>query len=201
MDGNAPRVRLDPWSDGDLWLLRALNAPDLMTHLGGSETEEQVLARHARYLAMNDVDPGEGRMFRITLVPPARNGSVRAGGQGTEPARQGAPAWRGVAVGSVGFWENVWDGQGIYESGWGVLAAYQRRGIATAAAAEVARRARSRGRHRQLHAFPAIGNAPSNAVCRGAGYRLLGECLFSGPQGRIMRCNDWCLDLRPATPA
>ncbi|MGE5334441.1 MAG: GNAT family N-acetyltransferase, partial [Nitrososphaerota archaeon] len=39
----------------------------------------------------------------------------------------------GEAVGSVGYWENSWHGEDIYEIGWLVLTAFQGRGIASAA--------------------------------------------------------------------
>ncbi|MEV0720066.1 GNAT family N-acetyltransferase, partial [Asanoa sp. NPDC050611] len=55
-------VRLVPWSDGDLALLRRINTPDMRRHVGGPETEEQVLARHGRYLALDN-----GRMFRVEV--------------------------------------------------------------------------------------------------------------------------------------
>jgi RimJ/RimL family protein N-acetyltransferase len=49
--------------------------------------------------------------------------------------------------------------------------------------------------HRFLHAFPSVGNAPSNAICRKLGFTLLEECEFEYPPGTFMQCNDWCLDL------
>jgi len=42
-------VRLVPWAEGDLPALQRANAPELMTHLGGPETDEKVRERHARY--------------------------------------------------------------------------------------------------------------------------------------------------------
>src|ERR1041384_6105205 len=39
-------VRLVPWAETDLPLLRRVNTPEMRRHVGGPETEEQVLSRH-----------------------------------------------------------------------------------------------------------------------------------------------------------
>ncbi|RYJ20102.1 putative acetyltransferase [Streptomyces sp. L-9-10] len=168
-----PGVRLDPWSEGDLGLLRAMNAPELMSHLGGPETEEQLLTRHRRYVDLSADLTGRGRMFRIVLPP------------------------SGEAVGTIGFWEQTWQGQQVYETGWGVLTAHQGRGIAAAAAAAVVAKVRAEHRYRYLHAFPSVDNRSSNALCRRVGFSLRGECEVEYPKGRLMRANDWRLDLTP----
>jgi hypothetical protein len=105
---NAPQVRIEPWGDGDLTLLRLLNAPEMTEHLGGPETEEQILARHKRYLEIE----GTGRMYRIVLLPDLET------------------------VVSVGYWDRNWQEKTVYEIGWGVLPKFQGRGIATEAVAE-----------------------------------------------------------------
>ena len=43
-------IDLVTWSDKDFPLLVALNAPELMTFVGGPETDEKVKERHAKYL-------------------------------------------------------------------------------------------------------------------------------------------------------
>ncbi|MEV7424728.1 MULTISPECIES: GNAT family N-acetyltransferase [unclassified Streptomyces] len=172
MESTTPHVRLEPWSESDLGLLRAANAPELMRHLGGPETEEQLLKRHKRYVALSTDRKSKGRMFRIVLP---------SGGE---------------AVGTIGFWEQTWQGLKVYETGWAVLAAYQGRGIAVAAAAGIVDRARAEGKHRYLHAFPSVDNPPSNRLCRRVGFSLRDECDLEYPPGRPMRCNDWRLDLR-----
>ena len=43
-------VTLHPWSDDDLDLLRRANTHELMDQLGGPESDEQMVARHERYL-------------------------------------------------------------------------------------------------------------------------------------------------------
>ncbi|MFI0828887.1 GNAT family N-acetyltransferase [Streptomyces roseolus] len=164
-------VRLDAWSEGDAGLLRALNAPELMGHLGGPETEEQLVRRHRRYVDLSADATGAGRMFRVVLLPEER------------------------VAGSIGFWTSQWRGEPVYETGWAVLPGFQGRGVATLATRSVVERARQAGLHRHLFAFPSVANAASNAVCRKAGFELLGEEDFEYPPGRPMRCNAWRLDL------
>ncbi|MYU52181.1 GNAT family N-acetyltransferase [Streptomyces sp. SID7805] len=176
-----PRVRIEPWGTDGLDLLRRLNAPEMTGHLGGPETERQLLARHRRYLGLD----GAGQMFRVVLLPD--------GAPGDDEGEPGAPA--GAVVGSIGFWELSWQGAAVYETGWGVLPEFQGRGIAVAAAREVIGRAGAEGLHRSLHAFPSVHHTASNAVCRKAGFELMGECEFEYPKGRPMRSHDWRLDL------
>lgn len=171
MEMKAPRVRLEPWSESDLGLLRAANAPELMTHLGGPETEDQVLARHHRYVTLSADRTGKGRMFRIVLLP------------------------GGEAVGNTGFWESVHQGQDVYETGWSVLGEFQGRGLAALATRAVVERARAERKHRWLTAYPSVDNGASNAVCRKVGFELAGESDFEYPAGHWMRCNEWRLDL------
>jgi RimJ/RimL family protein N-acetyltransferase len=171
MEIKAPAVRIEPWSDDDLGLLRAANAPELMDHLGGPETEEQLIKRHQRYVDLSADRTGKGRMFRIVLLP----------------SRE--------VVGTVGFWEQTWDGGQVYETGWSVLPAFQGRGIATAGTVAVIGMARAEHKHRYLHAFPSVTNGPSNAVCGKAGFELVGECDLEYPPGHVHRSNNWRLDL------
>ncbi|GAA3088160.1 hypothetical protein GCM10010449_09790 [Streptomyces rectiviolaceus] len=154
-----------PWSEGDLALLVACNSAEMTVHLGGPEAHEQVVSRHRRYLALEE----RGRMFRVVLD--------------------------GDAVGSIGYWERTWQGEFVWETGWGVLPGFQGRGIAAAAARLVVEEARGAGRYRRLHAFPSADHAASNGVCRKAGFRLGGEHDFEYPKGHWMRCNDWSVDL------
>ena len=159
-------VRLEPWAEGDLPLLRKLMGdPEMTRYLGGPETETKLAERQARY-----EHPGSG-MFKII------------------DEETGEPA------GSVGYWEKDWRDQRVYETGWMVLPAFQGRGIAAAGTAEVISRARAEHRHRYLHAFPSVENAASNAICRKLGFTLLGAHDFEYPKGHFMHCNDWRLDL------
>ncbi len=176
MPSTDAQVRLEPWGEADFWLLRRTNAPEMTEHLGGPETDEQLAARHRRYVALRE----PGRMYRIVAAPPAHS-----------PAVDGAGA---VTVGSIGFWERQWRDTTVWETGWGVLPEHQRKGIAVRAARAVAKEARAAGRHRYLHAFPDVHHTASNAVCRRAGFELLGSVAFEYPKGRWMRSNDWRLD-------
>lgn len=179
MDTRPATVRLTPWSEDDFALLRAANAPELMDHLGGPETEEELVKRHRRYVELSADRTGRGRMYRVV-------------------ATAGTGAHAGRAVGTVGFWEQLWDGEPVYETGWSVLPAFQGHGYATAATLAVVEAARAERRHRSLHAFPSVDNGPSNGVCRKAGFTLLGERDFEYPPGNPIRSNDWRLDLTPA---
>jgi RimJ/RimL family protein N-acetyltransferase len=167
---DGPSVRLEPWGKDDLPLVRRLMGDPAMTeHLGGPESEEKLVERQARYERV--AEGGTGRMFKI--VDEAT----------------------GAAAGSVGYWEKEWRGGTVYETGWSVLPEFQGRGIAVEATRQAIAAARAEDRHRYLHAFPSVENAPSNAICRKLGFTLLEECDFEFPPGSWMRCNDWRLDL------
>jgi RimJ/RimL family protein N-acetyltransferase len=162
-------VEIRPWAESDLELLRQANAPAMTAHLGGPESDEKVLARHQRYVAIGGT--GTGRMFAVLLLPER------------------------TPVGSIGYWERVLHDETVYETGWGVLPAYQGRGIAGLATAAALDRARAERKHRYVHAFPSVDNSASNALCRTVGFEFMGECDFEYPPGRPMRCNDWRFDL------
>jgi RimJ/RimL family protein N-acetyltransferase len=165
-------VRIEPWGAGDLPLLeRLMGDPAMTEHLGGPESREKIAERQARYERLPE--SGRGRMFKI--VDDAT----------------------GEAVGSVGYWERDEGSGRVYETGWSVLPEFQGRGIAAAATSGAIDAARSERRHRYLHAYPSVDNAPSNAICRKLGFTLLEAHDFEYPpgSGNVMRCNDWRLDL------
>lgn len=164
------QVHLEPWNDADLALLRRVNTPEMKTHVGGPESEERLLVRHARYLDF--VPSGLGCMYRIVLLP------------------------GGESVGTVGYGTRTWEGRTVHEMGWNVLPPFQGRGIAVAAARSAVAAARREARHRYLHAFPSVDHPASNAVCAKAGFTLVGETDFEFPPGSLMRSNDWRVDLR-----
>ncbi|MDQ3043801.1 MAG: GNAT family N-acetyltransferase [Chloroflexota bacterium] len=164
-----PWVELEPWADTDLDLLRRINAPEMMEHLGGPETEERVLARHQRYLAVADTETG--RMFRIVLLPERE------------------------AAGAIGYWERVGHGETVYEMGWSVLHRFQGKGIATAAAAAAIAHARAEHKHRYAQAFPSVDHPASSAICRKLGFTFMGASDFEYPPGSVIRCNEWRMDL------
>ena len=154
-------------------LLVGLNSPEMTEHLGGPETPEQLERRHERYVAAGDSDAVF--IFKVVLQP------------------------ENVAVGGVNFWEREWKGEPVYEMGWGVLPEFQGRGIASAAVAKAIEVARSLGKRGAVHAFPSVDNGPSNAICRKAGFGLLGRTEVEYPKGHWMICNDWRLSLRQYT--
>jgi RimJ/RimL family protein N-acetyltransferase len=161
-------VRLEPWGSEDLPILeKSLGDPEMTRYLGGPESPQKLAERQSRY------DRPDSRQYKIV---------DEASGEG---------------VGWVGYWERTWRDQEVWEIGWNVLPAFQGRGIATEAAAQVVDMARAEGRHRFLHAYPSVDNAPSNAICRKLGFTLLGDHEFEYPPGRgsFMQCNDWRLDL------
>ena len=171
MDAQRPVADVDlrPWSEGDLGLLeRLMGDPAMTEHLGGPESAEQIRARHERYRRL---DPATGRMFVILVGP------------------------EGLPAGSVGYWERDWQGERVWETGWSVLPELQGRGIAGRATALAIERARAEQRHRSMHAYPAVDNPPSNAICRRLGFSLLGATDVEYPPGHRLRCNDWRLDL------
>jgi RimJ/RimL family protein N-acetyltransferase len=96
----------------------------------------------------------------------------------------------GEGVGWVGVWDHSDDAA---EVGWSVVPAAQGRGVATEATRLLLDYARALGRWRWAHAYPSVGNGPSNALCRRLGFELLGahDGEYPPGSGNILRCNDW----------
>ena len=163
-------IELLPWSDDDLWAVqRFLSDPEMMKHLGGPQSREQIVDQHRR--SLETAASGTGQMFKIVLSP------------ATDP------------IGQIGYWDKTWREEIVHETGWMILPEYQGRGYATAALTLLVERLQREHVHRFLHAFPAVANGPSNALCGRAGFTNLGECEFEYPVGHPLRCNDWRLDL------
>lgn len=99
----------------------------------------------------------------------------------------------GTPAGTVCIWDHEQDGETISEIGWMVLPAFQGRGLASAAVRAILDRARAERRWQVIHAFPGVTNDPSNAICRRAGFRHVGERRIDYV-GRSLRCNHWVLD-------
>ena len=109
-------VRLEPWGEDDLPLLRRLvGDPVMMGHLGGAEPPEKVAERQARYVA-----PGSGSFKVVDTAT-------------------------GDGVGWVGAWARTWRDEPIGEVGWSVLPAAQGRGVATRATAALSTSCGGRG--------------------------------------------------------
>ncbi len=168
-------IRLESWADEEAYieLLRRMNAPEMTRHLGGPETEEQLIARHKRYLKVNQA--GSGRMCRTVWLPTFET------------------------VGAIGYWETLHHGETVYEIGWSVLPEFQGRGVAVAATGAAIASAKSERKHRFVYAFPSVDNTASNAICRKNHFTFVGECEFEYPKGNFMQCNEWRLDLDEVT--
>jgi RimJ/RimL family protein N-acetyltransferase len=163
-------VRLRPYTDADRWLTEVLETdPEVMADLGGPIEPEAVEPLHRR--RMQEVESGGDPWWLVIVAEPE-----------DEPA------------GTIGIWEAEHEGERIHETGWTVAPAFQGRGIATAALAELLERARASGEFDRLHAFPNVTNGASNALCRRAGFALVGEIdvVFRGAQ---LHCNHWVLEL------
>ncbi|VXB43117.1 Acetyltransferase (GNAT) family protein [Microbacterium sp. 8M] len=158
-------VTLRPWQDEDRPLLDAFNTPEMTAHLVASESVEELDRRHVRYLK----EDLPGRMLVIMA--------------GSAP------------VGTIGYWEvHEATGEVAWETGWSVLPQHQGHGYAGQALQELITVVRADGRHGEIHAYPSINNAPSNALCRRAGFTLRETRSFPFRGGELV-VNDWALTL------
>jgi RimJ/RimL family protein N-acetyltransferase len=161
-------MRLEAYTGADLSLTERLETdPEVMRELGGPVAREAIPAIHRRRLRGD-----ERGDWWLKIVP--------------EPG--GPPA------GTIGVWINEEQG-GVHEVGWMVLPEMQGRGIAREALALLIERCRLDPRFERLHAWPGTANAASNALCRGAGFELLGETEVEF-RGRQLRVSHWMLELR-----
>lgn len=165
-------VALAPYTERDLEMTLALETdPVVMKDLGGPSTREELLPVHARRLLSEERG---GRWMVITLT----------GEGGEEPRR----------VGQIGVFRSKTGGEEADEVGWSVLPAYQGKGIASRALALLLEQLRARGEPEVVHAFPGVGNAPSNALCEKLGFELVGQVSVTH-RGNLLRCNHWRLRL------
>lgn len=146
--------------------------PEMMRYIGGPRLEADVRAAHKRRLAL--MEKGDARMYKIV----AENSDE--------------------VLGTIGLWRMEWKGPQSYEMGWFVLPEHQGKGVGTEAGRLVLWQARADPEVRFVYAYPAVNNAASNAIARKIGMENLGEFDNGGFAG-IMRCNDWRIDLRPAS--
>lgn len=160
------KIELLAWAAEGFDILERNNTIEQTSHLGGPETPEKLVDRNNRYLKSA---PGTTEMFRITSS--------------------------GQQVGSIGYWKRDWNGEPIYETGWAVIPEFQGQGIASHALLAMIEILKPVAQHPHLHAFPSVENAPSNGVCRKAGFLLVGECQGEYPPGHFFTSNDWRLDL------
>jgi RimJ/RimL family protein N-acetyltransferase len=162
-------VSLQPWSIDDFPVLERSNTPEMTSFLGGPESAEKLVSRHAKFL--RPWEAGEARMFTVRIGPDDE------------------------AVGSVGYWQTRWADSDVYETGWSIATAHQGRGIATSAVRACLRYAAAHGDRRVVVAYPRIDNLASNALCRSAGFTYRGEEAIEYPPGTPIRANVWSFDL------
>jgi RimJ/RimL family protein N-acetyltransferase len=164
-------LHLVPYADEHRALTEAIECdPVMMRELGGAVDREEIPRIHR--MRVETVSRGEW-WFAIVPDPP------------------GSPA------GTIGIWESKFREQPIHEIGWMVLPEFQGRGIASEALRMIVERARSDPRFDRIHAFPAVSNDPSNALCRRAGFTHAEECDVRF-RDRPLRCNHWELDVSAA---
>lgn len=161
-------VRIRPWSDQNLDLLRQSNSPGMTAYLGGPETDDAVVARHSRYLSMWHA--GEARMFAIV------DGATEE------------------EFGACGWWHTTWHGDDVCEAGWSVIPGAQGRGVATAAVRLLVADARLHGERHLLTAFPSVKNDASNRLCAAAGFSQRGVEEFPF-RGTMLTVNAWVIDI------
>ena len=155
--------------DDDLWLYEALNAPEMMEHLGGPSSIAFVREKFRRDVE----DVAADRFWILVILPDGPQGS---------------------AAGTVAIWDHDSHGDAETEIGWMVLPSFQGRGIGSDAVRTAIDRAAASGRWVALNAYPPVTNARSNAMCRKMGFVELGARDFTF-RGRVLRCNHWRLEL------
>ncbi|MDN3264164.1 GNAT family N-acetyltransferase [Streptomyces sp. CSDS2] len=101
----------------------------------------------------------------------------------------------GVVAGTVTIWSHDTGDGPLTEIGWMVLPEFQGRGLGKRAVRALLEQARDQDRWGVVHAFPAIGNAASNGVCRSVGFRFRGETEVDFA-GRVIRARHWAIDPR-----
>jgi len=168
-------MRLVPMTADDEDLAVRLECdPEMMLHAGGPRPESDVRSAHKRRLDL--MGKGEAHMYKI-LADHCED-----------------------VLGAIGIWKTHWKGPRNWEMGWFVLPQHQGRGVATEAARLVLSQARSDPEIRHIHAYPTVANAASNAIARKIGMDNHGEFDNEGFAG-VLRCNDWCIDLRTTSMA
>ena len=162
-------MRIEAMTAEDVELrLRAETDPVMMAELGGPRPADAIERVHAKSLAM----AAEGRAWALKVIPD----------------RSRSPA------GTVAVWESSHAGETIFEIGWMIFPEFQNRGIASQAVRTTLDRMRAERKVRQIHAFPAVTNGPSNKICEKNGFANLGPCDVEFAE-RTLRCNHWRIDL------
>lgn len=143
--------------------------PQMMADLGGPLPREGIEEKVRR-----DVEEARADTSWIKMIVP----------DGAESAQ---------AAGSVTLWSHGTGEERISEIGWMVLPEYQGRGLGKRAVGALLDAAGQDGRWGTVHATPAVGNGPSNGICRSLGFTFLGE-QDTEFAGRVLRTNHWAFD-------
>lgn len=160
-------IRLRRWSENDVGLLRRGNTPEMTEHIGGPETEAQIIDRHKRYLRV--WEENTGRAFVVV--------------DGAE------------SLGAICSWKTTWRDQDVIEAGWFTVPEAQGRGVGSAALSLLIEDGRAYAEDRRLLvAFPDQANGASNALCRKAGFTLVGQRADEF-RGAVLNMNEWVFDL------
>ncbi len=158
-------MKLEMMAEEDAELrVRLQTDPQLMAELGGPRPLEAIERAHATSLAL----AAEGQCWPLKIIPDGAS----------------SPA------GGIDVFASSHDDEAIYEIGWMILPEFQNRGMASQAVREVLEKARGERMFGQIHAFPAVTNAPSNKICEKNGFTNLGGCEV-GFAGRVLRCTHW----------
>ena len=166
-DPSGAMVQLRPYVDADRWLTEAIETDDaMMAELGGPLPASAIARVHDRRIEGMAAD----RLWYFVVELEAES----------------------KAVGTICLWSDDVDGQPRSEAGWAVLRAFQGQGIASEALRQLLDRADEDGRWGEIHAFPGVSNAASNALCRTAGFRHVGESTVIYA-GRDLHCNHWVM--------
>jgi len=155
----------------DLWLWKRLRCdPAMMEHLGGPLPCDGIEDKLRR-----DVEAAHsGREWNFKIMDSDDHDQ---------------------AAGHVCIWNSSFRSEALAEIGWMVLPEYQGKGLATRAARVLLDRAGDEGRWGVVHAFPAVSNAASNAICSRLGFTMVEEVDLDWA-GRALRCRHWLIDLR-----
>jgi RimJ/RimL family protein N-acetyltransferase len=142
--------------------------PQMMAHLGGPRPEAEMADKVRR-----DVADAQSERAWICMILSE-----------DEP---------NAVAGTVTLWSHDAGGEPLSEIGWMVLPEYQGLGLAKSAVRSLLERASRERRWGAIHAYPAVANGPSNAICRSLGFSEVGEEDIDYAQ-QVFRVNHWRID-------
>jgi RimJ/RimL family protein N-acetyltransferase len=146
--------------------------PAMTVHLGGPQAAGEMPGKVARDVAQAQAGSAQIKMIMVPGDSPDEKETV---------------------AGTVALWTSQEHGDPVSEIGWMVLPEFQGRGLAKQAVAALLRLAGEQGGWGPVHAYPGVGNEPSNRVCRALGFTWAEE-LDLPFAGQVLRVNDWVTD-------